>query len=89
MILTGVATADAALRAIDRHANMSLAPFGAHDPRAQNEGRVMAHVLPVPAFERCHPMTLVILVKADDLAPYCARGIHAGILRQLPGLRQP
>ena len=51
------------------------APLGAQDPRAQLEGRAVAHMLPVPTGQLGDPVALRVLMKTSHLA------LHARSLR--------
>ncbi len=45
---------------------MSSPAFLGDHPRPADERRLMAHMLPVPASEVGYPVTVLILMKADD-----------------------
>jgi len=55
-----------ALSASEFTTENTLATFGCCSPRPVCPRRIVAHMLVVPAFELGDPMTLLVLMKADD-----------------------
>jgi hypothetical protein len=67
-----------AAEAIEFAAEPSLSAFLRRRPQAHAERRLMADVLPMPARQIGHPISVFILMKTDDLLfhpPSSARGV--------------
>ena len=49
-------------------AEMGLPAFGSEHPRAESPGRIVADVVRVAALKVGDPVTVLVLVKADDFS---------------------
>src|SRR5579885_734544 len=65
-----------ALLAVQYDTEAALAPFGRNHPWTVHPGRVVPHVLAVPAVEVSDPMALLVLMECDDFSFHCDTGVR-------------
>lgn len=64
--------------AVEFAAKPSLAAFLSRRPQAHAERRLMADVLPMPARQIGHPISMFVLMKTDDLLFHPPSSVRGG-----------